>query len=265
MSHVERHEVHGRIIADFERPPKELVEAFARHETAKVADAMGGYGVMHHEIKPLESSMRCVGTALTVLTRPGDALFVQKAIDKYLFRAAPLHTPVDILVEGDRLAGLVFEKMEHVGEGNVRGTGERFPCPAPLTVSSIGSLPVPLPGLPMQGEFYRFVDGRLGTFQDLPNVFTVGNAVTGKGNLVVSRKHASEVAEKLAESIAGEVSDIAAYVRTRTPLDDEELNRVLARVRQAQERVDYDGDYETWMRRVSPPGLRLDREQTPTS
>ena len=117
MAHVEKHHLHGQVHHDFERPPKELVEAFGRHETAKIADAMGGHGVMHHEIKPLESSMRCVGTALTVLTRPGDALFVQKAID--------LSQPGDVIVIdasgykdvaviGERLA-YFFKRMGVVG------------------------------------------------------------------------------------------------------------------------------------------------------
>ena len=81
MAHVERHQLHGQVHTQFERPPAHLVRGFERHETAKIADAMGGHGVMHYEIKPLETGMRAVGTALTVLTRPGDALFVQMAID----------------------------------------------------------------------------------------------------------------------------------------------------------------------------------------
>lgn len=42
---------------------------------------MAGSGIMHYEIKPLSPEMRVIGPALTVLTKPGDALFVQKAID----------------------------------------------------------------------------------------------------------------------------------------------------------------------------------------
>lgn len=190
---------------------------------------------------------------------------VQKASDKYLFRLAPLRSPADAIVDDDRLGGLVFTEMEHLGEGRVRATSNRHEMRSRLTVGSIGSLPLPIPGLPMNGELYAFEDGRLGTFRDLPNVFTVGNAVTGKGNLVVSRKHATEVAARLAESIAGQVSDIAAYVRTRTPLDDEEMAAVLAAARDVQARVGYDGVYEDWMRRVSPPGLRLPRNPVPVA
>lgn len=64
-----------------ERPPRQLVERFAKLASAQIADSMGRHGVMHHEIKPLCPDMRVAGPAVTVLTRPGDALFVQKAIE----------------------------------------------------------------------------------------------------------------------------------------------------------------------------------------
>src|SRR5437870_985336 len=78
---MERHRVHGTIHPGSVRPDRELVRRFAAHDTAKVADAMAGYGVAHPEIKPLRPEMRLCGPALTVLTQPGDALYVQKAID----------------------------------------------------------------------------------------------------------------------------------------------------------------------------------------
>ena len=87
---MEQHHLHGTIIAEL--PPVEptLIERFRGHDTAKLCDSMGGYGAMHYTIKPLEPTMRAVGRALTVLTRPGDALYVQKAID--------LTSPGDVIV-----------------------------------------------------------------------------------------------------------------------------------------------------------------------
>ena len=82
MSGTEKHTLHGRIVTKFERASPELVKRFDKHDTAKLVDSMGGHGAMHYEIKPLENNMRVLGTALTVLTRPGDALYVQKAIDE---------------------------------------------------------------------------------------------------------------------------------------------------------------------------------------
>jgi regulator of RNase E activity RraA len=78
---VEKHLYHGTINETIERPPKDVIAAFAPHDTAKVGDAMGRYGVMDFEIKPIATGMRILGPAVTVLTRPGDALYVARAAD----------------------------------------------------------------------------------------------------------------------------------------------------------------------------------------
>ena len=104
MSDQEKHLVHGKIIERIDRPSKDLVAKFAKHDTAKVADSMAGQGVMDYEIKPLTPEMRIVGTALTVLTRPGDALYVQKAID--------LTKPGDVIV----IDGGGFKNVCVIGE-----------------------------------------------------------------------------------------------------------------------------------------------------
>ena len=104
---MEKHTLHGVIGADFARPPAKVIEQLARHETAKIADSMAGYGVAHHEIKPLRFDMRLCGPAVTVLTRPGDALYVQKVIeflrpgDVVVIDAAGYK---DVAVIGERLA-----------------------------------------------------------------------------------------------------------------------------------------------------------------
>src|SRR2546425_8645229 len=105
---MERHQAHGTIHPDFARPDAELVRRFAAHDTAKVADAMAGYGVAHHEIKPLRPEMRLCGPALTVLTQPGDALYVQAAID--------LVRPGDVVVidaTGCRDVAVIGERLAY--------------------------------------------------------------------------------------------------------------------------------------------------------
>jgi regulator of RNase E activity RraA len=78
---VEKHLYHGTINDSIARPAKELVAAFLPHDTAKVGDAMGRYGVMDFEIKAIAVGMRVLGPAVTVLTRPGDALYVAAVAD----------------------------------------------------------------------------------------------------------------------------------------------------------------------------------------
>jgi regulator of RNase E activity RraA len=117
MAGIERHKLHGQIVRDVERPSPELVKRFEKHDTAKLVDSMGGYGAMHFEIKPLENHMRVLGTALTVLTRPGDALYVQKAIDEtrpgdVIVIAAGGYK--DVCVIGERL-GYFFKRKGAAG------------------------------------------------------------------------------------------------------------------------------------------------------
>lgn len=115
MAGQEQHLLHGKILPTSKRVSPELIDGFAKHETAKVGDAMGGYGIMNFEIKPLVPTIRFVGTALTVLTKPGDALFVQKAIDLaqpgdvIVINAGGLK---DVSVIGERLA--YFYKLKGV-------------------------------------------------------------------------------------------------------------------------------------------------------
>jgi 4-hydroxy-4-methyl-2-oxoglutarate aldolase len=87
---AERHAWHGAEFGEIERPSRELIERFRAHDVAKVADAMGGYGIVDPKIKPIQDGMFVVGPAVTVLTRPGDAL--------YVIRAADVAQPGDVIV-----------------------------------------------------------------------------------------------------------------------------------------------------------------------
>ena len=101
---MEKHALHGQVVQEISRPAAELLKRFERHDTAKICDSMGGYGAVDYEIKPLENNMRFVGAALTVLTRPGDALYVQKAID--------LTRPGDVIV----IAAGGYKDVSVIGE-----------------------------------------------------------------------------------------------------------------------------------------------------
>ena len=123
---MEKHQLHGTIEQEIERPPAELVAAFARHDTAKVGDAMGRHGIMDHRMKPIDRGMRVLGPAVTVLTRPGDALYVAHAADV----AEPGDVIVvaaggwpNVAVIGERIAYYMQRKREIAGiviDGGVR-------------------------------------------------------------------------------------------------------------------------------------------------
>ena len=54
------------------RPKQYLVDQFRIHDVAKISDAMGKYGSLDPEIKPLQDGMRINGVARTLRCYPGD-------------------------------------------------------------------------------------------------------------------------------------------------------------------------------------------------
>lgn len=70
-----------RIKESSEKPSKELVKKFKGYPTGNVVDAMDRTGAMNYKIKPVDSSMKMVGVALTVKARPCDNLIIYKALE----------------------------------------------------------------------------------------------------------------------------------------------------------------------------------------
>ena len=194
---------------------------------------------------------------------------LDKAIDKYRFTMEPLCAPDGLITDAGRLVGLRFCRTQ-IEAGRVIRTNETFEARGTLVVSSIGSIPESIPGIPMKGELFEFSDWDLGRFDDYPNLFSVGNVVTGKGNIVASRKHAAHVAHDAIESFLGlsadrhraeaELADAAAAALREkadrvaaglaTPPAPETSAEILRRVRERQQSIGYPGDYRAWMERV---------------
>ncbi|MFN8600061.1 MAG: hypothetical protein U0842_06290 [Candidatus Binatia bacterium] len=169
---------------------------------------------------------------------------VEKAQSKFLFRVEPLAAPVSLIVEGDRLVGLRCTRTHVDASGRVGVVpGVALELRAPLVVSSIGSIPEPIQGLAMHGELLRVEDMERGKIADLEQVFGCGNVITGKGNLVASRRHSGQVATQLVQRFNG---------GTRAT---EHSDALLARVRERQRNVGFDGDYRAWIERVRPEGF----------
>jgi NADPH-dependent glutamate synthase beta subunit-like oxidoreductase len=201
---------------------------------------------------------------------------LEKAMQKYCFKIETRSAPDGLIVENERLVGLRFRRTRIEG-GKVILTDETYERRGAYVISSIGSIPEPLPGIPMKGELMQFLDWELGRIEGYPNVFSAGNVVTGKGNIVASRKHASHVAEHVIEKFLGLGEDghegeeeisagaaeaaravaegVAAAIARHPPVEAPALAAILARVRERQKAVGYEGDYRTWLASVTPPDL----------
>lgn len=57
------------------------IDRFAEHDVAKISDAMGKYGTLRSDVKPLSDDMRICGPAITVKTTPGTTSWVETLRD----------------------------------------------------------------------------------------------------------------------------------------------------------------------------------------
>jgi hypothetical protein len=196
---------------------------------------------------------------------------LDKATTKFCFSVEPLCAPEELIVEDGRVVGLRLRRTR-MEDGRPVPTDETFERRGPYVVSSIGSIPEPIPGIEMKGELFAFTDWDYGRLDGYPSVFSAGNVVTGKGNIVESRKHATHVSEKLTELYLGlgdedadrsdavttpavdAATDLANHVAEHfaelEPPSAEQLEATLARVRALQDAVGYPNDFKTWIDQV---------------
>ncbi len=154
------------------------------------------------------------------------------AQQKFLFRFLPAHLPVGLLEENDQLVGLKL--MPTSAHGEPLPGAASVDVRSRLIISSIGSIPHPIEGLTLNGERYRLSDGETCQAAGFENVYLVGNAVTGKGNIITSQRHARMVCEKILARLQNRIRGGA------------KIELALAKIRERQREVGYPGDYRTY-------------------
>ena len=198
---------------------------------------------------------------------------LEKATKKFMFKVEPLSAPDDMLIEDGRLVGLRFRRTK-VEDGRVVSTDETFERRTPAVISSIGSIPEPISGIGMKGELFDFSDREFGRLESYPTVFSVGNVVTGKGNIVASRKHAQRVCENAievylgveedgssredvelapSEEVAQAAEKVGAHADAQAMLTEAEYQALMNRVAEQQKKSGYPGDLEAWMKAAGEP------------
>ncbi len=195
---------------------------------------------------------------------------------KFLFRFEDCHQPVDKIVENNHLVGLVFKKTK-VEQGKlVTLEGSEYNVRGPLVISAIGSLPEKIPGIPYTGSTYDIEDANTGQLVGFDNVFALGNAVTGRGNIRESQLHGRRVSEQVMdEYLVWQAEDyeeifkkavanadkkgeaIGEHLYQRQVLAPEKIISILDRVRELQNEVGYRGDYDAWIEKFLPKRLEI--------
>jgi NADPH-dependent glutamate synthase beta subunit-like oxidoreductase len=206
--------------------------------------------------------------------RQARAKILEKAQRKFLFEFQELRAPGALIVENGAVVGVNFSRTELVdGQVKIVQVGAES-ARAPMTISSIGSIPEPIPGIPQKGEVYTYVDQKIGLLMDGPTaVFAAGNVLTGKSNIKDSLDNGTEIGTLVAESYLGLSNEplkiaegarkdaaasgekIAGALSTRPRIAPGDVANILHRVRQHQQAVSFDGNYRAWLAKVTPPDL----------
>ncbi len=124
---------------------------------------------------------------------------LNKYKEKYLFEFIPLSVPVSFTEENNRLKGITFQKVV-VENGKITPIKNDFyDIETTMLISSIGSLPEEINGL--QYEYSSLKMRGNGDYHvfGFENVFAIGNAVTGRGNIQESKQHGKQMTERIIE------------------------------------------------------------------
>jgi len=198
-----------------------------------------------------------------------------RVIEKYRVKFEDRHLPLGPIVEGDRLVGIRFIRTKIEGGKVINIPGSEVDVRANLVISSVGSIPEPIPGVDMKGEYYTWKDWDTGEYAKLEGVFGLGNVVTGQGNIDLSRKHAASVSKMVLENYLGvgngdrDISAVSAaaesrgqeqaekvkeYLKGKKPLAPEQVNAILAKVNKRMQEIGYTG-YREYIKKVTPADL----------
>jgi len=202
---------------------------------------------------------------------------------KYLFKFRSNYAPVDKLIGSHgELEGLVFQKtkIKHGELVMVNDAVEEVKASA--VISSIGSLPEKIPGIPFNTTAYKLSDMSNCQVEGFKNVFAIGNAVTGRGNIKESLLHGKITSLKIMDSylsqrengfhnyliktennIARQTKVIGDKISSIKPQKDDVIQTILDRTRKLQNNVIFNGRYLDWISKKKPVRLEniLDKEE----
>lgn len=203
---------------------------------------------------------------------------LENYVEKYLFRFEPRSVPKSIIQENGQFVGMQFQRLDIRDGKLVEIEGDVFDFKTELLISSIGSLPKETPSLPIAGNYLK-TEGDLGCrVKGYDNVFAVGNVVTGRGNILESRKHGREITdliigehlakdvdpmrdkyEDLFRRIQGDVDEKIDSIRESLakakPPTKEQVDFILSKTEELQRRAGYDGNYPKWVATNKPVRL----------
>ena len=159
---------------------------------------------------------------------------MDKVIRKYLVRFQPNAIPVEAIDKNGALIGFVFQRTEIIGGRVLRLENTEFEVRSQQVISSIGSTPVPIEGVSMKGELYQWQNREEGRLVD--GVYGLGNVLTGKGNILESRRNSKQITPNVIEQV---------LASPKIPLDG--IAEIMRLIQARWDAVGFGGSYADWI------------------
>jgi 4-hydroxy-4-methyl-2-oxoglutarate aldolase len=213
------------IVTDIARADAATVDALGVHGVATVHEAMGRTGLVGPGIRPIQDGVRLAGTAVTVLSHPGDNLMIHAAIEQC--RAGDVLVVTTTSPSVDGAFGELFATALHARgvRGLVTTTGVRDVAELRALGFAVWSAAV-------------FAQGTVKATPGSVNVpITVGAVTVAPGDVVVAdddgvlrvpRLQADQALAAADARLAKEEADRAAYRGGELSLDRKGLRPLLS-------------------------------------
>lgn len=200
-----------------------------------------------------------------------------KYAKNFMFQFMPLSSPLEKIEKDGVLTGMIFHKNKMHGQKLIPVKDETFIIETPMIISSIGSLPEKMEGLPYEYSGLKMKQKHGYRVDGFSNVFAIGNAVTGRGNIRESKKHGAEMTNKIIEdhllhedhfeiwlinyneNIRAEVheqmEEIETAIKSQKIMPNHIIETILSKTKKLQKKAGFES-YESWIRLKTP--LRLE-------
>lgn len=188
---------------------------------------------------------------------------------RYKFNFSPNSIPVNSIVASGKLTGIVFQQTKVIDGQSIPIEGSEFEFKSSLVISSIGSLPEQLKGVPMKKDLLSTTGIGGCRVLGYEHVFALGNAVTGRGNIKESRDHGRESANSIIENhldpklaqfetdlrileskVDLQVDEISESIGNSKSISAEAMQAINDKITKLQKTVGYDEDYFKWKEKV---------------
>jgi len=200
---------------------------------------------------------------------------LNKYVEKYLFEFVPLCIPVNFTEENNKLNGVIFQNVIIENEKVIPIKGSFFELKTEMLICSIGSIPEQLNGLKYEYSSLKMRKNEDYHVYGFENVFAVGNAVTGRGNIQESKQHGKQMTALIIEKHLTEDAlekwlinynnEIKATVNLQinTIFDEismlqlksnSKLQEILNRTKKIHEKINY-STYKNWISSNTPDRL----------